>query len=142
MVPVFSGQVAAGRKMTRDEVHTLAQGRVWTGRQALENGLVDALGSLADAVEVARIKAGLTDEDRWELWESPEPPDFFEALTGGEIKVSSLLSSAFGFNAGTEALILDSMPQLRRALGNLFTFVKTAGEEKFLYMMPMDFHAN
>ena len=138
----FVDKVAAGRKMTRDEVHELAQGRVWTGRQAVENGLIDGLGSLADAVEVARIKAGLTDEDRWELVESPEPPDFFEALTGGEIRISSMLSRAFGFDTGVETLLLDSMPQLRRALGNLFTFVKTAGEENILYMMPMDITVN
>jgi protease-4 len=49
----FVGKVAEGRNMTFEQVDSLAQGRVWTGRQALDNGLVDELGSLEDAIGVA-----------------------------------------------------------------------------------------
>ncbi len=48
---VFIGHVAEGRGMTKEEVHAIAQGRIWTGRQALENGLVDDLGGLETAFE-------------------------------------------------------------------------------------------
>lgn len=47
---LFKTRVAEGRNMSMDEVEEIAQGRVWTGEQALENGLVDELGGLDDAI--------------------------------------------------------------------------------------------
>jgi protease-4 len=55
----FVGKVAAGRSMTVDDVHQVARGRVWTGADALERGLVDQLGGLEQAVAVARGRGGL-----------------------------------------------------------------------------------
>jgi len=55
----FLERVAEGRKLPRAEVEAVASGRVWTGRQALERRLVDRLGTLADAVALARERAGL-----------------------------------------------------------------------------------
>ena len=43
------------------EIHELARGRVWTGADALDRGLVDELGGLRDAVRIARKRAGLSD---------------------------------------------------------------------------------
>ncbi|WP_017601943.1 S49 family peptidase, partial [Nocardiopsis lucentensis] len=54
----FVGKVAQARGMTREQVHEVARGRVWTGRDALERGLVDELGGLATAVRLARERAG------------------------------------------------------------------------------------
>ena len=45
--------------MTKEEVDGIARGRIWTGKQALENGLVDELGGLDLALSIARKKAGL-----------------------------------------------------------------------------------
>ena len=47
---VADGRTAAGRKMTPEAVDHIAQGRVWTGNQALKNGLVDKIGTLYDAI--------------------------------------------------------------------------------------------
>jgi protease-4 len=58
----FVGKVAAGRGMTREAVHEIARGRVWTGADALERGLVDELGGLERAADVARERAGLPAE--------------------------------------------------------------------------------
>lgn len=58
---VFVTRVADGRGLKFDEVDKIAQGRVWTGKQALENGLVDALGSLDDAIEMAASIANVDD---------------------------------------------------------------------------------
>ncbi len=58
----FVAKVAAGRDRTRDEIDTVARGRVWTGRDALDAGLVDELGGLRDAVRLARAKGGLPDD--------------------------------------------------------------------------------
>ena len=55
----FVGKVADGRKRTREEIDEIAQGRVWSGVQALEIGLVDQLGGLDVAIDVAKQKAGL-----------------------------------------------------------------------------------
>lgn len=55
----FLQRVAIGRKMSRDAVHSVAQGRVWTGAQARERGLVDELGGLQSALTEARKRAGL-----------------------------------------------------------------------------------
>lgn len=55
----FLKRVADGRNMTRDQVHAIAQGRVWTGEKALEIGLVDALGGLDQALATAAGLAGI-----------------------------------------------------------------------------------
>ncbi|MEV4254911.1 signal peptide peptidase SppA [Spirillospora sp. NPDC049652] len=55
----FTRKAAEGRGMTRERVHELARGRVWTGADARENGLVDELGGLDLAFDLARKKAGL-----------------------------------------------------------------------------------
>jgi len=57
----FLQRVADGRNMTVDEADAIAQGRVWTGKEAVEIGLVDELGSLDDALEGAAELAGLVD---------------------------------------------------------------------------------
>jgi protease-4 len=58
----FVGKVAAGRGKGDDEIHAVARGRVWTGRQALERGLVDELGDFSLAVRRARELAGIPPE--------------------------------------------------------------------------------
>lgn len=56
---LFVDRVARGRKLPPEEVEPLARGRVWTGKQAFDRRLVDRLGSLQDAVALARERAGL-----------------------------------------------------------------------------------
>lgn len=63
----FLDKVAEGRRMPRAEVEPLAGGRVWTGRQAHERRLVDRLGSLGDAIALARQRAGLPADDWVEI---------------------------------------------------------------------------
>lgn len=60
----FLAKVAAGRGMTRDQVHAVAQGRVWTGGQGLECGLVDGLGGLDRAVLAVKHTLGLLPTDK------------------------------------------------------------------------------
>ena len=57
----FLARVSAGRKMTRDQVNEIAQGRVWSGTDAKRIGLVDQLGSFDDAVKAAARRAKLTE---------------------------------------------------------------------------------
>ena len=58
----FVGKVALGRGRPEAEVEAVARGRVWTGRDALEVGLVDQLGGLREAVAVARTRGGLAED--------------------------------------------------------------------------------
>ena len=55
----FTEKVASGRRMPADRVHELARGRVWTGADAITNGLADEAGGLREAVAIARKRAGL-----------------------------------------------------------------------------------
>ena len=63
---LFKERVASGRKLSLEAVETVAQGRVWTGKKALEVGLIDRLGSLEDAVEAAAELAGIEEFNRLE----------------------------------------------------------------------------
>lgn len=56
---IFLQRVADGRNMAKEQVHAIAQGRVWTGSQAKENGLVDVIGGMDDAMVLAEKMAGL-----------------------------------------------------------------------------------
>ncbi len=76
----FLEKVAEGRGMTVEEVRPLAAGRVWTGRDAKEFGLVDSLGGLEDAIVVACHYGGRLNVDETPVLEYPEAPDFFEQL--------------------------------------------------------------
>jgi protease IV len=58
----FVAKVAAGRKRPVAEIEAVARGRVWTGRDAVEVGLVDELGGLRDAVRIARERANLPED--------------------------------------------------------------------------------
>ncbi|MGZ4603242.1 MAG: S49 family peptidase [Kineosporiaceae bacterium] len=55
----FTSKVALSRRLERDHVHEVARGRVWTGVDARDRGLVDELGGLRRAAEIARERAGL-----------------------------------------------------------------------------------
>lgn len=63
----FLDRVARGRQMTVEEVHKIAQGRVWTGRQALEIGLVDELGGYQSAFQYAKEMGGLDPKKKYRI---------------------------------------------------------------------------
>ncbi len=79
----FTSKAADGRGLEIDEIEALAQGRLFTGRQAAENGLVDKVGSLNDAIAAAKRKAGIKADEKVELQVLPEAKSFFEELFGG-----------------------------------------------------------
>lgn len=76
----FKTRVAAGRNMDAEQVEALAKGRVWTGAQAYELGLVDELGGFTDALAVSKNLIGLLDDERVMLKEFPEEEDMLERL--------------------------------------------------------------
>jgi protease-4 len=74
---IFLTRVADGRKMKKEAVHNIAQGRVWTGQKALEIGLVDGFGDLETAIAAAKRTANITD---FRIAEYPQIKDPFEQL--------------------------------------------------------------
>ncbi len=75
---VFISHVAEGRNKTIEEVDSLGQGRVWSGVNAKDVGLVDEFGGLEKAIEIAKEKAGITNKAR--IIEYPEKLPFFEQI--------------------------------------------------------------
>lgn len=75
----FTQRVALGRNMTPEQVEKVARGRVWTGEQALALGLVDQLGGLHKALEIAKKEVGLPFDAEVKIY--PEPKTIFEELS-------------------------------------------------------------
>ena len=93
----FVSIVADGRGMTFEDVDAIARGRVWTGEDALEIGLVDELGDLESAIADAAARAGLDSLDEDEIVFLPEAMDplqaFVEDLAGAEMLGEALVKA-------------------------------------------------
>ena len=76
----FVEKAAVARRTTPAEIDAVAQGRVWTGRQARERGLVDELGGLDTAVAIAKQRAGIPADEDVELVVYPPRRTLYEAL--------------------------------------------------------------
>ena len=76
----FVSIVAQGRDMTFEAVDEIAQGRVWTGADALKIGLVDEIGTLEDAIKYAASMAGDADIENWGIASYPKPLTIMEQL--------------------------------------------------------------
>jgi protease-4 len=77
----FVEKVAASRRSTPEKIDAMAQGRVWTGKQAKERGLVDALGGLDRAIELTKERAKIAATSDVELVVYPPKKSFFEILS-------------------------------------------------------------
>ena len=87
---IFTSKVAVGRGKTQEEVFDLAGGRVYTGRQALANGLIDRLGGVRDAIDLAAEMAGIEDNHRVIYYHRPRK-SIWRRLTGlGSVEAPDL----------------------------------------------------
>lgn len=116
----FIEAVAAGRNMKTEDVRALADGRVFTGRQAKELGLVDEIGTREDAYALAAKLAGLAD-GAWEVVEpAKEYPGWLQAL------LSSEESEGVRFDQGVNSAVNATIDRLLR----------TELTNRPLFMMP------
>src|SRR5262249_24854028 len=76
----FITRAAQGRRKTKDEIHAVAQGRVWTGAEALDRGLVDKLGGMDVALDAARERAHLGKDQELNLVVLPERKGLLETI--------------------------------------------------------------
>ena len=107
----FTQRVSEGRGLSRERVEELARGRVWTGSDAVENGLVDEIGDLEQAVAHAAQLADIAEDDvrRVALPEAQDPIQaLVEDLTGVKAGLHTL-----GFT-GVEEEVLQELWQVRR----------------------------
>jgi protease-4 len=110
----FTGIVAEGRKLPLQKVQEIARGRVWSGEDALANGLVNKTGDLMVAIDEARQLAGFKEEDGVDVRLQIQNTTPFQLLTsmmtqakaGGSVdsRVAAALASTLG-QARTEALL-------------------------------------
>jgi protease-4 len=109
---VFKGHVTAARgKKLKKPIDDLAGGRVYTGKQALDLGLVDKIGTLDDAVKFAASEAKL---NQYDLRVVPEPKNFFELLlddTGGDQSTDKRLGARLMH--GESSLLRAALPLMQ-----------------------------
>ncbi len=99
---LFVPRVAEGRGLSLEAVQEVARGRVWTGRQGKDRGLVDELGDLEDAVQLAREKAGISSKQKINVVTYAKRPRLRELLSVGvpwgarsSVSVPGLPASSF-----------------------------------------------
>lgn len=90
----FVEKVAEGRNMTYEEVDEIAQGRVWTGSQSVAIGLIDKIGSLHDAIQIAKKMIGVAPEDYVRVQKYPRYRSLINRLlsTGMKLNYDSILN--------------------------------------------------
>ena len=117
----FVSKAAAGRHMDYNRLEALAQGRVYTGRQAKKLGLIDEIGTLADAVAAAKKMAGLKADADVDLLVLPQPKSMFEQLFGGEGPEMDDFARA-------------AMPSFLKTLRNVGAWKQLLGSKVLLWM--------
>jgi protease IV len=130
----FLQKVAASRKMPVERVDQLAQGRVWTGAQARERGLVDALGGLDRAIALAKERAGIAADAEVDVVTYPARKTLAELLieqlsgSGSQGQIDALISLASGLRTAE-----------RRAVGLLIAPARLFRPGEPLALMPVSF---
>lgn len=131
----FKNRVLAGRKdRLKGEIEGLAGGRVYTGAQALDLGLVDQLGGMVDAIRLAADEADVSD---YELRVFPRPKSFmdvFSTLFGGESKDDEFVTKTRG-----DGLKLQRQPSVATMLDTVRAIdpQKAQVMERFLIQMEL-----
>jgi protease-4 len=133
----FIEKVATSRHSTPEKVDAIAQGRVWTGRQAVELGLVDKLGGLGAAVQLARQQAKIPAERDVELLFYPPRKSFFEVLFDGMNQSGG--DSSGGASLGTAAFWQVLNPSERRVMAELTAPFRLLRRGEPLALMPYVF---
>ena len=102
----FTQKVASGRRMPAEQVHELARGRVWTGADAIANGLADEAGGLREAIAIARKRAGLPADAPVRIYPRLSPLDQLRPAESSEAKPAARAQLGMGaFGAGALAAL-------------------------------------
>ena len=128
----FLPKVAQGRNMDAERANALGQGRVWTGTQAKENGLIDEFGGLEKAINIAKELANLPADKDVRRVVFPAPRPFFETLFGDPEETQTTAEYK-----AQEALAASLPEDARRALRYAELFDRMKNGEAML-MLPFE----
>ncbi|KAJ6848117.1 serine protease SPPA, chloroplastic [Iris pallida] len=132
----FRDKAAFSRSMTVDQMEEVAQGRVWSGNDAVARGLVDAIGGFSRAVAIAKHKAKIPQDRPVRLVEMSKPsPSLPEILTG-------IGSSLFGVQRTVQELLQDltsSSGVQARMDGILFERLENSSDTKMIFQLIKDY---
>ena len=118
----FISRVSLGRNLSKEYVDSVGQGRVWTGRDALELGLVDVLGGLETAIEISSNMADLQDYRIVNLPKQKDPIEvLLQDLMGEEVR-SSIVKKELGdfYDTYMELKNINSMDQIQMRMPQTF----------------------
>jgi protease IV len=121
----FTGKVAEGRNRSVEQIDAVARGRVWTGAQARERGLVDEFGGIRDAVADAASRAELGDAGSWRVRYIEHSPTPFSRWLGGfaEGRIGRAL---LGDSALAQTVLARALPNAAQDLRMLDRVLDTA----------------
>jgi len=130
----FIPKVAKGRNKDPKEIDAVGQGRVWTGAQGKDRGLVDEFGGLDRAVEVAKGLARIPADKGVHRVILPYPRNFFEELFGGDDEATTSMSA----EAKQQQAILAMMPADARRAFRYAMLLDKARNGETMFLLPFD----
>jgi len=130
----FTEKVALGRGMDLKEVLTSAKGRIWSGADALDRGLIDALGGYTVALQLARTEAGLPEDAAVTVTVFPREKEPLQLILDQLMQEGSDNSQQAAFGVSTRARALDAL----RPLYHLAARLSVDAENQSLLMPDID----
>jgi len=128
----FITKVGKGRNKDKDYINSIGQGRVWTGNQGKERGLVDEYGGLDKAIEIAKQLANIPADKSIQRVIMPQPPTFFEQL----MSAGNDDSDATDAQAKQQAALLSALPEDMRESLRYAQLLDRASKGEATYLMP------
>lgn len=146
----FLNRVAESRRKSFDEIRALAKGRVWTGADAKEKGLVDVLGGMQESINIAKKRLGVPLDKKVIVKNFPEPEDELEAILkmfnikqkgndDEEAKISKRTNIAERLGLDRKTLIssIGLLPKnMTEQINYMLTMSELANQEKYVFAMP------
>jgi protease-4 len=128
----FTSKVAKGRGKEQTYIDSIGQGRVWTGFQGKERGLVDEYGGLDKAIELAKQLANIPADKGIERVILPQPPTFLQQLMNLDDEGGDQVS----MEAKQQASMLSALPDDVRQTLRYAQLLDRAGKGEAIYLMP------
>jgi protease-4 len=126
----FVPKVAAGRGKDREYINSIGQGRVWTGMQAKEKGLVDEFGGLNKAVEIAKQLANLPADKDVKRVVFPAPKPFLQEIFGSDDEAT--------VQAKQQAALMNALPEDARRLFRYAALFDSMKRGEAMAIMPFE----
>ncbi len=130
----FTGKVADGRKLPKEKVLEIAKGRIWSGKDAKNLGLVDELGGYETALRLVKKAIGVADGDDVNIVVYPRPKKWYETL----VQQNPADNSDKEGTAQALARILQDVQPVARELKAVGITTKKEGQDDVLRMMEFE----